>query len=77
MNLEQRLAAVEAELAEMNAHRKASENIPELVRNVASQEIKKALIPGGVLHKQIKEAAHGRAAYDLKVGVKACQSHQD
>lgn len=52
-----RLAAVEAELAEMKKQQKTVEELSNLMRKVATETIKNAQRPGGILNAAQKQAA--------------------
>lgn len=52
MSVEQKLAALEAELAEIKARQAAPEELAKLVRETTIETIKNAHRPGGVLHKK-------------------------
>lgn len=52
MNLEQKFAALEAELAEVKAQLKAPEELAKIVRETTIETIKSAQRPGGLLHKK-------------------------
>ncbi|MDH2123767.1 hypothetical protein N5J75_11215 [Pantoea brenneri] len=54
MNVEQKLAALEAELAQIKAQQVqvAPEELAKQMREVAIEAIKNAQRPGGVLHKR-------------------------
>ena len=49
MNLEQRLAAVEKALADLTMQQKTTEELDQIMREVATNTIKNAQRPGGVL----------------------------
>lgn len=51
MTLEQRLAAVEAELEKMKAQQKGRKDIAELVKKTITEAIKKERRPGGLLYR--------------------------
>lgn len=51
MDLEQRLAVVEAELAQMKAQQKTAEELTKLMSQICNETIKNALRPGGVLYQ--------------------------
>jgi len=57
MTLEQRVEALEKELAGMKAQQKSSEEVGELMRKLTEEAIKNAQRPGGVLHAAQKRAA--------------------
>lgn len=75
MNLEQRLAAVEAELAGMKSQQKTAVEISELMRKITIETIKNEQRPGGFLFKSSEKAANARAAEsktyysNMKLGV--------
>lgn len=52
MNVEQKLAALEAELAEIKSQQTAPEELAKLVRELTIETIKSAQRPGGALHKK-------------------------
>ena len=52
MNVEQKLAALEAELAQIKAQQVAPDELAKQMREVAIETIKDAQRPGGVLHKR-------------------------
>ncbi|WP_161975947.1 hypothetical protein [Erwinia persicina] len=52
MSVEQKLAALEAELAEIKAQQVAPEELAKQVCELTIETIKNAQRPGGVLHKQ-------------------------
>lgn len=52
MNVEEKLAALEAELAEIKAQQAAPEELAKRVREITIETIKNAQRPGGVLHKK-------------------------
>lgn len=51
MTLEQRLAAVEAELEKMKAQQKGRKDIVELMNKTITETIKKQCRPGGLLYR--------------------------
>lgn len=65
MNLEQRLAAVEAELAEMKVQRKTAEEVSNLMRKVCVGTINNAQRPGGALYQNI--AGKKSAEWGVKI----------
>ncbi|CQJ12693.1 Uncharacterised protein [Yersinia mollaretii] len=69
MTLEQRLAAVEAELEKMKAQQKGRKDIAELVKKTITEAIKKEHRPGGLLYRSERRenAAMSQAAV-FKVG---------
>lgn len=52
MNVEEKLAALEAELAEIKSKQTAPEELAMLVRELTIETIKNAQRPGSVLHKK-------------------------
>lgn len=52
MDLAQKVAALEAELAEIKAQQAVPEELKNLVREMTIETIKDAQRPGGVLHKR-------------------------
>lgn len=52
MNVVQKLAALEAELAEIKSQQTEPEELAKLVREMTIEAIKSAQRPGGVLHKK-------------------------
>ncbi|EKN3387789.1 hypothetical protein OU757_004587, partial [Yersinia enterocolitica] len=51
MTLEQRLAAVEAELEKMKTQQKDNKDIAELMKKTITEAIKKERRPGGLLYR--------------------------
>ncbi|QKJ12257.1 hypothetical protein HRD68_16875 [Yersinia massiliensis] len=64
MTLEQRLAAVEAELEEMKVQQKDYKDIAALVKKTITETIKKERRPGGCLYQsgRVENAAISQAA---------------
>lgn len=65
MTLEQRVEALEKELADMKAQKKTGEEVGDLVRKVAVETIKNAQRPGGFLY-----AAKHSAAYVMELNIR-------
>lgn len=66
MTLEQRVEALEKELANMKAQQKSNEEVGELMRKVTEDAIKKANRPGSILHAaQTRAASTSAISYDL------------
>ncbi|CFB70225.1 TPA: hypothetical protein ACSA7L_004107 [Yersinia enterocolitica] len=69
MTLEQRLAAVEAELEKMKTQQKDNKDIAELMKKTITEAIKKERRPGGLLYRSERRenAAISQAAIDSNV----------
>ncbi|MBX9479256.1 hypothetical protein J8Z85_09035 [Yersinia enterocolitica] len=69
MTLEQRLAAVEAELEKMKAQQKGRKDIVELMNKTITETIKKQCRPGGLLYRSERgeNAAMSQAAIESNV----------
>ncbi|CQR18373.1 TPA: hypothetical protein ACW96C_004476 [Yersinia enterocolitica] len=67
MTLEQRLAAVEAELEKMKAQQKGRKDIEALVNKTITENIKKQCRPGGLLYRSERRenAAISQAASNI------------
>lgn len=62
MNLEQRIIAVETELAEMKMQLSTSEDLSKLVQQVVCSSIKNAQRPGGIHYTTIKDNGFNKAS---------------
>ncbi len=69
MNVEQRLAALEAELAELKGQKPDKKSLSKLVQKITSETIKNSLRPGGLLHRSEK-AALSKAAGSIHLSEK-------
>ncbi|HHH0288233.1 TPA: hypothetical protein ACPZMX_002777 [Yersinia enterocolitica] len=76
MTLEQRLAAVEAELEKMKAQQKGRKDIEALVNKTITENIKKQCRPGGLLYRSerrenaaISQAAISTSIYSMNLGI--------
>lgn len=77
MNLERRVEAVEAELAELKSQQLETENLAKMMRDVAAETVKNARRPGGMLDKSREQAAIIEvAAFKIKSGVVNIKSSQ-
>ena len=67
MTLEQRLAAVEAELEKMKTQQKYNKDIAELIKKTITEAIKKERRPGGLLYRSERRenAAISQAASNI------------
>lgn len=71
MTLEQRLAAVEAELEQIKNQQKGRKDIVELMNKTITETIKKQYRPGGLLYRSERreDAAISQAAYSMNAGI--------
>ncbi|CQR03981.1 Uncharacterised protein [Yersinia mollaretii] len=71
MTLEQRLAAVEAELEQIKNQQKGRKDIVALMNKTITEAIKKERRPGGLLYRSEhrENAAISQAAYSMSVGI--------
>lgn len=70
MNVEQRLAALEEELAELKGQQSDKKSLSKLVQKITSETIKSSLRPGGLLHRSERneKAALNVTAFEIKSG---------
>ncbi|NIE98457.1 hypothetical protein F3J38_00010 [Pantoea sp. Acro-805] len=72
MNVEQRLAALEAELAELKGQQSDKKSFSKLVQKITSETIKNSMRPGGLLHRSErnkKAVKPSTAANEVSVSV--------
>lgn len=70
MTLEQRVEALEKELAGMKAQQKADEEVGELMRKLTEEAIKESNRPGGVLYAAQKRAASENLVSTISTRIK-------